>query len=163
MKMDIAREVAAMSRMTVKQLKGRYAEVFGEDSRSGNKDFLRKRIGWRLQALAEGDITERALRRAAELANDADLRVRAPRAPGEPEPSRTVTQQVSIGQSDRLPPPGGQITREYKGRDVVVTVRDKGFEYDGQVYRSLSAIAKVVTGSHWNGYLFFGITRDGGK
>ena len=150
-----------MSRMTVKELKGRYAEVFGEDSRSGNKDFLRKRIGWRLQALAEGEITERALRRAAELANDADLRVRAPRATIEPEPSRTVTQLVSIGQADRLPPPGGQIAREYKGRQVVVTVRDKGFEYDGQVYRSLSAIAKVVTGSHWNGYLFFGITRDG--
>jgi len=64
--------------LTVRELKGRYIEAFGEPTRSGHKDYLVKRIAWRLQVLAEGDITERALRRAQELANDANLRIRAP-------------------------------------------------------------------------------------
>jgi hypothetical protein len=63
-KLDISRQLHDLRRMTVKELKARYVEVFGEQSRSGNGDFLRKRIAWRLQVLAEGDITERALRRA---------------------------------------------------------------------------------------------------
>ena len=88
-KLDISRKLRDLRRMTVRELKERYVEVFGEQSRSGNGDFLRKRIAWRLQVLAEGDITERAERRAAELADDADLRIRAPRPARAPEPSRT--------------------------------------------------------------------------
>ena len=64
MKANIAREVAGLRRMTVKELRGRYLDVFGETTRSGNKDFLWKRIAWRMQANAEGDLTERARRRA---------------------------------------------------------------------------------------------------
>ena len=78
MKTNAAKEVAALGRMTVGQLKRRYVQAFGEESRSCNRDFLRKRIVWRLQELAQGGITERARRRAEELANDADLRVRVP-------------------------------------------------------------------------------------
>ena len=58
--------------------------------------------------------------------------------------------------------PGNQITRTYKGRTVDVTVRPDGFEFEGEVYRSLTAIAKAVTGTHWNGYHFFNLKRDGG-
>ena len=65
--------------MTMGELRGKYLEVFGEETRSYHKAFLRKRIAWRLQALAEGGLSERARRRAGELANDADLRLRAPR------------------------------------------------------------------------------------
>jgi hypothetical protein len=57
--------------------------------------------------------------------------------------------------------PGAILTREYKGETVQVTVRDHGFEYLGEVYRSLSAVAKAVTGSHWNGHYFFGLTGRG--
>ena len=70
MKVNVAREVAALKRMTVKELRGRYLDVFGETTRSGNKDWLRKRIAWRIQANAHGDLSERARRRAAELADD---------------------------------------------------------------------------------------------
>ena len=63
-KLNIAREIATLKRMTVTQLRGRYLEVFGERTRSGNKDFLWKRIAWRMQANTEGDLTERARRRA---------------------------------------------------------------------------------------------------
>jgi len=74
-------DIQALARMTVGQLKDKYLEVFGEETRSCHKGFLRKRIAWRLQALSEGDLSERARRRAAELANDADLRIRTPRDP----------------------------------------------------------------------------------
>ena len=57
----------------------------------------------------------------------------------------------------RLPIPGTVISKVYKGTIIDVKVLDKGFEYDGKAYRSLSAIAGAVTGQHWNGYLFFGL------
>lgn len=57
----------------------------------------------------------------------------------------------------RLPPPGSMLRRAYKGRDLIVTILESGFEFEGRRYRSLSAIAKVVTGAHWNGLLFFGL------
>ena len=59
---------------------------------------------------------------------------------------------------DRLPVPGTILTRKYRGRQVEAKVLPYGFEYEGQTYRSLSAVAKAVTGSHWNGHLFFGLT-----
>ena len=167
-KPSIAREVAALRRMTVKELRVRYIEVFGEATRSGNKDFLWKRIAWRMQANAEGGLTERARRRAEELANDADVRMRRPPGPPSPSPaSTTQTTKVEFGESAGSPLPGipgvpGTIlTRTYKGRLIQVVVRDIGFEFEGEVYGSLSAVAKAVTGSHWSGNLFFKVA--GGK
>jgi len=66
-RLNMAREVAALKRMTVKELRGRYVEVFGEATRSGNKDWLWKRIAWRMQANAEGGLSERARRRARDM------------------------------------------------------------------------------------------------
>jgi hypothetical protein len=59
--------------------------------------------------------------------------------------------------------PGTVLTREYRGGEVRVTVLDRGFECEGQVYRSLTAVAKAVTGSHWNGFHFFGLDAPGGR
>jgi hypothetical protein len=70
-------QIDELSRMTVGQLRQKYLEVFGEESRSNHKQFLFRRIAWRIQALAEGGLSERARRRALEIANDADLRIRA--------------------------------------------------------------------------------------
>src|SRR3972149_11157512 len=79
MPLNITQEVAAMRRMTTPELRAKWREVFGQESRSGHKEYLIKRIAWRLQALAEGDLSERARRRAEELAHDAEVRVTAPR------------------------------------------------------------------------------------
>src|SRR5712691_13035493 len=79
MNQKIEQEIASLQAMTGMELRVRYAEVFGEPARTGHKTWLVKRIAWRLQALAEGDLSERARRRAAELANDADLRLLPPR------------------------------------------------------------------------------------
>ncbi len=146
----VAPQIDALRDMTVPELRERYAEVFGESTRSKHKDYLRKRIAWGLQASVDAGLSERARRRAAELARDSDLRLLAPRV-------RTVTGRLVSKQDPRLPMPGTVLTREYRGQTIVFTVLDAGFEYGGTVYRSLSAVAKAVTGSHWNGLLFFGI------
>src|SRR5438270_12473175 len=84
----IGAEVVALRRLTAKELRQRFAELFGQPARSGNKIWLIRRIAWRLQSLAEGDLSERARQRAAELANDADLRIGSPQQPRAP---RAVT------------------------------------------------------------------------
>ena len=162
--LNVAKELAAMERMTIDQLRARYAEVFGEPTRSRHKEYLIKRIIWRLQANAEGGLSERAMRRAAELANIADLRVTAPRAPQkspEPEP-RTTTVAVGMGTNRELMP-GTSLTRLYKGRAVSVLVTPDGFVHEGERYKSLTAVTKAVTGKHWNGFHFFGLRDSGGN
>jgi Protein of unknown function (DUF2924) len=160
-KLNIAKEVAAMKRMTMKELRARYAEAFGETTNANNRVWLMKRVAWRLQAQAEGDLSERAKQRAAELANDADLRLSPPKAPtNPPAPERTMTEVLKFETDDRLPPPGTVITRPYKGDELQVKVLAKGFEFEGQVFKTLSAVAKAITGSHCNGYLFFRMKRE---
>ncbi len=117
-----------------------------------------------MQANAEGDLSERARRRAMELANDSDLRVTPPREP-KPAPDaerRTKTVATKVRTSDNLLP-GTVLKREYKGRTVHVKVLADGFEYEGERYKSLTAVAKAVTGKHWNGYHFFNLRKKGGE
>jgi hypothetical protein len=161
-------EVAALRRMTPQQLRERYAEVFGERPSTKNKNWLLRRIAWRLQCLAEGDLSERARQRAAELANDADLRTTPPKGKADDDATadagqRAQTRTLKFPANERLPPPGTIITRLYKGQTLQVKVLAKGFEHDGQVFLSLSAVARHITGSHCNGYLFFRIGQKGGE
>src|ERR1700693_2651926 len=111
--------------------------------------------------MAEGGLSERARRRALEIDNDADLRIRAPKtkigADVALDPKLSVSRKVASALDPRLPPPGTYLEREYKGRRVIVRVLVNGFEFDGQVYRSLSAIAQEATGTKWNGFLFFNL------
>jgi hypothetical protein len=165
MSLNLAKEVAALQRMTPKELRDKYALVFDEATSANNRVWLIRRIAWRLQALAEGDLSERARQRAAELARDADLRLIPPTLPDAPMPltaSQSRTRDVRFETDQRLPPPGTVITRAYKGGDVQVKVLSGGFEYAGEVYGSLSAVAKAITGSHCNGFLFFRLHTKGG-
>lgn len=163
MMLNVAKEVAALGRMTVSELRSKHVEAFGEPTRTGNRDYLVKRIAWRLQANAHGDLSEQARRRADELANDADLRTTAPKVRRtEDRPALTRQTSVAFDSDSRLPMAGSNIKRLYKGREIVVRVLPKGFEYEGEVYRTLSAVAKAITGTHWNGYHFFNLKRNGG-
>lgn len=156
MQLDIEREVAALRRMTSGQLRRRYAEVYGEESRSSHKTYLIRKIAWRLQAKAEGDLSERARRRARELANEAEIRVTPPRNLPLPAATNcTVTLEAPPSHDPRLPLPGTAISRKYKGRTIQVVVSHDGFEFDGEVFKSLSAVAKAITGTHCNGFRFF--------
>lgn len=163
MKLNVAREEAVLQRLPVTRLRERYAEVFGEATRAGNKPWLIKRILWRLQATAEGDLSERARQRAAELANDADLRLTPPRGQASDSDAApaTVSQPVPKRDDDRLPPPGTVLARPYKGETLHVTVLSDGFEFEGKAYPSLSAVAKAITGSHCNGFHFFRCALNG--
>ncbi len=148
--------------MTVGQLRQtKYREVFGEQSRSNHKQFLVRRVAWRMQAHAYGGLSERARRRALEIANDADLRIRAPKnfLKEELDETRTVESRVSPTEDPRLPMPGTELVRRYRGKDVVVRVREDGFEYGGQ-NRSQSSAVRAATGTPWNGFAFFAL---GGK
>lgn len=155
--MNIAKELAALEQMPVSELVRRYEDVCGETVRTRNRQYLIRRIAWRLQASSEGGLTVRALNRAAELADPGDARVTPPRARPSAEPARLPARVTTVHSDPRLPPTGTAITRMYKGKTLSVTVRPDGFEYAGEMYKSLSAVAKVITGSHMNGFRYFGL------
>lgn len=161
MKLNVAKEVAALQRMTMRELRARFAVVFGEATPTGNRVWLVKRIAWRLQALVEGDLSERARKRAAELANDADLRLYPPRPPRPDALPTTGCDRQAKRQG--LPMPGTTITRVYRGETLQVKVLPEGFEFGGKAYSSLSAVAKAITGSHCSGFLFFRLKRKDGS
>jgi hypothetical protein len=147
------REIDGLRQQTVGQLKVKYRAVFGWESRSNHKQFLLRRIAWRLQANAEGGLSERARQRALALAEEADLRSRAPESflkelasPGGKKPC-----------DPRLPAPGQWLSRKFQGQTVSVEVLETGFRYQERVYKSLSAVARYVTGVQWNGFSFFAL------
>ena len=123
-------DIAALQRMTTSDLRRRYAEVFGDQPPTWNRVWMLKRLAWRLQALAEGGLSERARRRAEELANDADLRLNAPKGKAAEIPTeRTTVKPLPTPSDDRLPPPGTILTRSYKGQTVQVQILTSGFAY----------------------------------
>jgi Protein of unknown function (DUF2924) len=160
---ELQREIESLRGLKVKALKARYQDLFGEVSPSWNRIHLFRRIAWRLQARAEGDLSERARHRAAELAQDADIRLRAPRrfwAELTQTAQLTGAEGRCPAKDARLPPVGTKPERSYRGSQIVVLIRGDGFAYNGQVYSSLSAIAYQVTGTRWNGFLFFGLKQE---
>jgi hypothetical protein len=162
MEASIVAEIAQLRELKTAALRVRYREVYGEESRSSNREFLFRRIAWRLQAKAEGDLSERARRRAFELADDADLRLRAPEdflAECTSHQFNPAVDRASSRRDGRLPIAGTLLTRVFENRRIVVTVLEGGFEYQSRRYRSLSAIAREVTGTRWNGLLFFGLAE----
>jgi len=159
--MNVDREITKLQRMTVPELRGKFADITGEKTTSRHRQYLVRRILWRLQAAEEGGLSDRAKRRARELAASSDVRLTPPRVRAVGAPERTLVGRLDLPDENRLPPPGSILTREYKGETIQVRVLPKGFDYNGEVYRSLSALAKAVTGTHWNGYSFFNLGRKG--
>jgi hypothetical protein len=164
MSLNMAKELGALQRLDFQELRLKYAELCGDETRASiNRVWLVKRIAWRLQALAEGGLSERARQRAVEIAKKEDLRLLPPR-PGRgvsgvrPKPLGRVTKR-----SRPRPSPGTILTRKYKGQLVRVRVLTHGFDWEGTWYASLSAVAKTVSGSHCSGNLFFGLARKGGQ
>lgn len=165
MTVNVQRELALLERMSVKELKTKYSEVFGDETRTGNRVWLVRRIAWRIQANAMGGLSERAFKRATELSNESDMRMMPPKLPDNSVQdsvgrSTTITQTVAFSEDNRVPLPGTVLSRQYKGRTIHVRVLPKGFEFEGEVYRSLSAVAKAISGTHCNGFRFFQLEKE---
>ena len=158
--LNVNRELARLEKLPVADLRARYTELCGNATTSRNRKWLIRRILWRMQANEYGGLSERAIERARELAGGADLRVTAPRVRSTEAAGQTVTRAVRPKQ--RLPLPGSILRRRYKGREIRVRVLASGFEFEGERFKTLSAVAKHVTGAHWNGYRFFKLDRSGG-
>jgi len=156
-------EIENLRRATLAQLRATFQQVFHEPTRSRHRQHLFRLIAWRLQALAEGDLTDRARTRALAIAHDVDLRKVAPRdflklggEPIQPTPSGRNRHRLD----SRLPLPGVVLSRNWRGQTILVEVLEDGFRYQNRHFSSLSAIAFAVTGTRWNGLAFFGLTQS---
>ena len=156
-------EIEKLRRASLASLREKFREVFQEEARSRHRQHLFRRIAWRLQALAEGDLTERARARANEIAQEADLRKVAPRGFFSVGGETVETTRGDRHKDRRLPLPGAMLSRKWKGRTILVEVLAKRFRYENRQCTSLSAIAFAVTGTRWNGLAFFGLTGSNAK
>lgn len=156
MNAEVNQHINQLRHLTTTQLQLKYQELFGQPSHSNHKDYLFRRVAWRLQALAEGGLSERARQYAREIATHADLRLCTPKKPIETPPAVRVA-NASRQLDPRVPPPGTQLIKRYKDETLTVTVLEDGYQYGERVYKSLSAIARQVTGTQWNGYVFFSL------
>jgi len=157
---EVGRQIQQLSRLTIAVLRVKYREVFGEEVNVLHKQFLIRRIAWQLQAQAQADLSERARQRIAEIAEGAELNGSSGAAPKRPSsPIRPLQQHPDAQRDSRLPPPGAVLRRRYQGREIVVKVLKDGFECNSQRYSSLSALARELTGTRWNGLLFFGLAE----
>lgn len=163
----VTQELAALGAMTTADLAARFEELTGQPPRSKNRAFLRKRVAWHLQAAEYGGLSDEALAKIDELAPAALKAFEesgARRGSAKPRPAPAVSQPPPTpGRDPRLPAPGTALERSYRGDLHEVTVLDDGFEYRGAHYRSLSRIAREITGTAWNGFTFFGCGARSGS
>lgn len=157
---SIAAQVAALQKLNVAQLRVRWKEVFGEATKQRHRQYMVKRLSWEIQRRHFGDeLSAEAKARLHELQEE--FRTSPPeawfkgarhnRAPAATRPPSCI----------KPPKPGTVLTRKYKGEQVAVTVRGhREFEWEGEIYRSLSGVAKAITGSHLSGNAFFGLTGN---
>jgi hypothetical protein len=133
--------VAALKMLPIPQLKQQWRDLFESEPPPYNRRFLEHRLAYRIQELAYGGLKPETLKRLRELGEQLD---------GGKSANRRRHHQ------DR-PLAGTRLIREWQGVDHCATVRDDGYEYQGRPYKSLSAVARAITGTRWNGWLFFGL------
>lgn len=164
MKKSLRERIDALAAMDIKALQAEHVKLLGRPATSAHRQYLFRKLAWHLQAIEEGGLPESAIELARGIARDTPLRARvaanaAKRSAGLPA-DRVATATIEPAHDARVPMPGGLIVKEYRGQTHVVTVTEKGFKYDGIEFSSLSAIAFEITGTKWNGFLFFGLTKE---
>ena len=156
MEESIVSQIMALKEMPVADLQKKYEEMFdGKKATSTNQTYLWKRIAYRIQEMQNGGLSEKSRARIEELIKEHD-----------PINNKVLRPDVDLENSSnnklksrdsRLPIPGTIITKQYKGTTLQVKVLEKGFEYNGKFFKSLTGLAKEITGLHWSGYNFFGL------
>lgn len=148
-------EIMELKEKSLDELKTKYEELFpGQQASSNNKIFLWRKIAYRIQELEYGGISTETQSKIQQLIQQFD-----PINNKSLRPDATIENQPkkNLIRDKRLPIPGTVIIKEYKGIKLEVKILESGFEYHNKIYKSLTAIAKEVTGAHWNGYLFFNL------
>ncbi|MBF0214284.1 MAG: DUF2924 domain-containing protein [Magnetococcales bacterium] len=147
MTISVLRQVTAIQEMNGTDLRKMWKEQFGEDPPSNNRTFLMKRLAYRVQDLALGGLSATLEERLEAIIT------------GKPDPGKSVNPE----RNRENPLPGTRLIREWKGEEHCCTVLEDGFEYQGRKFKSLTAIANLITGTKWNGPLFWGVRRPGGQ
>jgi hypothetical protein len=142
----IPARLAALKTTPTPELKRQWRELFETEPPAFNRRYLESRLAYRIQELAYGGLKPETLRRLEFLGEQYDS-------------DNVTTRRV---RHDARPVAGTRLIREYRGVEHTVTVLADGYEWQGRPYRSLSAIARAITGTRWNGLVFFGIKRQGG-
>ena len=162
----LAARIARIGQMPPRELREAYRHTFGRETTSGNRAWLVRAISNRLREIEESHQRPRALAMAQAVAKDLGceeafaryLQTLQPVAPLPRPPEEAFeTLPAESARDPRIPPAGTVLVRHFGDRDYRVTVTDEGFMLGRHRYRSLSAVAKAITGKHWNGFLFFGL------
>jgi hypothetical protein len=159
-----ALDINRLARLAPAGVRDLYREIFGSGVPSGNCEHARRKIAWHVQAEREGGLPDAALQHAFVIARSASLRVRlaskSARLRRHLSPDHTLTVRIEPDYDSRLPMPGSVIVKKHKSRNIIVRVLDNGFEFDGRRFSSLSAVAHDITGTKWNGFVFFGLAKE---
>jgi hypothetical protein len=159
----VAEALAGLATMSTADLAAKFEALTGREPRSRNKQWLRKRVAWHLQAAEYGGLSDAALAKIDELIPLA-LKLYGPGARRRTKGAAAPKQAEAEGNRDpRLPAPGTALQRTYDGKTHEVLVLEKGFEFRGERYRSLSKVAREITGTPWNGLVWFGLGPKGSK
>ncbi len=138
----IPARLAALKTASAKDLKAQWRELFDTEPPAFNRRYLESRLAYRIQELAYGGLKRETVRQLERLGEQVD------------GGDRTKSRR----RADRERPiVGTRLIREWQGVEQIVTVTADGFEWQGRPYRSLSAIARAITGTRWNGWVFFGL------
>ena len=141
-------QVAALKTMSITELKARWRELFDSEPPAFNRRYIADRLAHRIQELAYGGLRPQTVERLEALGEALDG--------GDPAKRRSRVDH------DR-PVAGTKLAREWQGTEHVVVVLADGYEWQGRPYKSLSAVARAIAGSRWNGWTFFGLKRQGGR
>ncbi len=152
---DITGQLEKLKTAEIAELTALYRQLHGDKAVPGNRTFLIRQLAYRIQEQASRELSPPVKDKIRELIRTYD--------PINRTIIRSSTGTTETGRDIRLPTPGSFITKTYKGKRVDVKVLEKGFEYQSVVYSNLSAVAKAITGAHWNGFVFFGVKNNGRK
>lgn len=133
--------LSALKNMSVKELKAEWQSLYGEHAPNNSRIFLQIRLGYRIQELTHGGLDRETRRMLDLLADEVE----------------GLTRRKNLIADPRNPVAGTRLVREWNGIEHTVTVLTDGFEWQGRKYKSLSAVAREITGTRWNGYRFFGL------
>lgn len=143
----IPARLAALKTTPTPDLKKQWRELFDSEPPPFNRRYLESRLAYRIQELAYGGLKPETIHRLERLGEDLD---------GGDVKKRGI-------RADAMPITGTRLLREWQGVEHIVTVMTDGFEWQGRSYKSLSAIARAITGTRWNGWVFFGLKNHRGR